>query len=191
MIFFFVFFNMGPFARKIEKKKKILLPQRWIATKSFQTFPEFLSSTSSQSYFFTVLIFLYFFKFYETLKFNMESRWEIIKYGISGKWLIIDRNWWKFVTRAPRNSICRVLFGSGHFTSFWGHSLLFAKFPIFRFQKVAAPAVLIQLQPNFVESMENMVEYGLLPFLAICQKLKTPWHFNFLLTQDHMGLNFT
>ncbi len=61
------------------------------------------------------------------------------------KRLIIERNGWKFGTRGPRNSICMIRFGSGLFSSLWGHSMHYAKFLVFRFQKVTAPTVFIQL----------------------------------------------
>ena len=35
----------------------------------------------------------------------------------------------------PRNSLSRVLFGSGHLSSVWGHSVHFAKFSMLRFSK--------------------------------------------------------
>ncbi len=46
MIFFFVFFNMGPYGR--ENFKTLLLLQ--MAAESFQTFPTFSSQWSSQNY---------------------------------------------------------------------------------------------------------------------------------------------
>ncbi len=155
---------MGPYGS--QNCKTLLLPQ--IATKSFQTFPEFLSSVSSQSYFFKFLKFCIF-----QILWNFEiwhgSQWEIIKCGISWKRLIVEQNEWKFGTRGPRKCICRLLFRSGHLSSVWGHSVHFAKFPMLKFQKATAPTVFIQFQPNFMESMVIREEYRLLPFLAICQ----------------------
>ncbi len=51
----------------------------------------------------------------------------------------------------------------------------------------------IRFHPNFMKIIIVMGEYRLLQpvlFLAICQKLKILWH-NFLLTQDHMGLEIS
>ncbi len=66
--------------------------------------------------------------------FNLADNRKIIKCAISGKQLAVERNGWKFGTHSPRNSLCRVLFGSGHLSSVWGH-VHFAKFPMLRFSK--------------------------------------------------------
>ncbi len=47
----------------------------------------------------------------------------------------VERNESKCGTHGPRNSILRVLFGSGHLSSVRGHSVHFAKFPTLRFSK--------------------------------------------------------
>ncbi len=55
--------------------------------------------------------------------FNMGVNGKIIKCAISWKRPTVERKGWKFGTRCPKNSICRVLFRSGHFSSLWGHSV--------------------------------------------------------------------
>ncbi len=45
----------------------------------------------------------------------------------------VEGNGWKFRTRGTRNSICNVLFGPGHLSSVWGHSVHFEKFLILTF----------------------------------------------------------
>ncbi len=61
LTFLGIFANMEPFS------KTLLLPQ--IASKLFQTSPEFLSQTPSQGIFFGFLKCCIFFKFYDSLKF--------------------------------------------------------------------------------------------------------------------------
>ncbi len=55
-------------------------------------------------------------------------------------------------------------------------------------KNLLSPTVFNQFQPNFIVSMLVMREYKLLFFWEICQNLKILWHFEFLLTQDHMRL---
>ncbi len=67
--------------------------------------------------------------------FNMGVNGKIMKCAIPWKWPTMERNGWKFGTRSLRNSLCRVLFRSGHSSSLWGHSVHFAKFPMLRLSK--------------------------------------------------------
>ncbi len=57
----------------------------------------------------------------------------------------------KIVTRGHRNSIFRVLFMSNSLRSIWGHSVYFANFRCYDFQKSTALTVFIRFQPNFLQ----------------------------------------
>ncbi len=76
----------------------------------------------------------------------------------------------KFGTRGPKKSICRVIFGSGHLSSVWGHSVHFAIFPMLRFSKGHCPHGFRPISTNFYGQHGNQGGIQLLHFLAICQK---------------------
>ena len=69
------------------------------------------------------------------LKFNMGVNGKIVKCAVSSKQVTVERNGWNSVTCRPIYCICRILFVSGSSSSVCGHSVQFAKFPMFRFQK--------------------------------------------------------
>ena len=71
-------------------------------------------------------------KFVTLWNFNMGVNRNIMKCAISWKWLTVERN-----DENLRLVVLgtRVLFGSGHLSSIWGHSVHFAKFPMLRFSK--------------------------------------------------------
>ncbi len=92
---------------------------------------------------------------------------KFIKCGISGKQLIVERNGWKFGTRSPTNSICRALFGSGHFSSFWGHSLHFANFPILGFSEGYCSQHFHPITTKLCEKHGNQGATQAVPFLAL------------------------
>ncbi len=95
-----------------------------------------------------------------------------MKCAISWKWLTIEQNGWKFGTSGPRNSLCRVIFGSGHLSSVWGHSVHFAKFPMLRFSKgYCCPS----FHPNSTKhywKQGNQGRIQAITILAICQIIK-------------------
>ncbi len=79
--------------------------------------------------------------------------------------------------------IYRVLFVSGHFSSVWGHSVHFAKFPMFcRFSKGYSSHIFIQFQPNFMESMVIRGEIQLLLFGHL-PKIKKILHLKMILNK--------
>ncbi len=67
--------------------------------------------------------------------FNMGVHGEILICAISWKQLMIEWNWWQFVTHSPRNYICSLLFLSESLSSVWNHLVHLAKFWMFRFSK--------------------------------------------------------
>ena len=85
---------------------------------------------------------------------------EILKYAISWKRLAVERNGQKLGTRASMYCTCRVPFMSDSVSSFWGHSVHFAKFPTSIFLK-GTPPVFIQFLPNFMKGMVIRREFNL------------------------------
>ncbi len=72
-----------------------------------------------------------------------------------------------------RNSICRVIFRSGHLRSVWG-PVHFATFPKVRYLKaghyiLVDPTVFIQVKKKNLQKVCFRRKYRLLHFLAICQ----------------------
>ncbi len=155
------------------------------ATRPFRTFPEFLFSTPSQSSFFRFLTFV-FFKFYETLEFNMEVNGN---HKLDNILKTADRRAkrMKIGTWGTSNSLCRVLFGSSHFTSVWGYSVHFAKFPMLRFSKGCYFHSCHPIWIKFYGKQGGWGGYRQLLFLAenIYDILKC------LLIQYHMGLEIS
>ncbi len=71
--------------------------------------------------------------------------------------------------------VCRVLFGSGHLSSVWGHSVHFAKFSMLRYSKGYTSCSHSQFHPTSTKPYRKHPFRGkhrLLLFLAICQILK-------------------
>ena len=106
----------------------------------------------------------------------MEGNGKIMKCATSWIWLTVERNGWKFGICGPRNSLCRVLFGSGHLSSVWGHSVHFAKFPMLRLSKGYCSHNFYSISTKLYRKHGNQGEYMLLAFLALCQKLQIWWH---------------
>ena len=104
--------------------------------------------------------------------FNMGVNGKIITSAIYWKRLVVERNGWKFGTRSPRNSIRRVLFGSGHLSSVWGHSVHFAKFPVLRFSKGHCCYTFHPISTKLYWKHGNKGKIQDITFLAICQILK-------------------
>ena len=77
------------------------------------------------------------------------------------------------LSRGPRNSICRLLFGSGQLSSVCAYLVHFAKNLMFRFQKAT---FFIQFPTNLTEIRgkfgENTFSTGYYFFLAFCQIVK-------------------
>ena len=112
-----------------------------------------------------------------------SGSWGIIKCGTSWKWLIVERNGWKFGTRGPRKSISRVFDHSRSFGSFefiLGHLVHFTKFPVLRYSKGHGSHGFHPFWTKPYRKCGNQGEYRLLTFLAIRQNLKTLWLFDFL-----------
>ncbi len=97
----------------------------------------------------------------------------------------------KIVTRGHINSICRVLFGSGHFSSVWSHSVYFAKFSDVEISKATAQAQsfnLISSKPY--RKQVNRIQA--INFVAMIRekKFKNYGILKFLFTQDYLGWKF-
>ncbi len=104
--------------------------------------------------------------------FNMRVNGKIMKCAISWKWLTVERNGWKFGTRGPRNSLCRVLFGSGHLRSVWGHSVHFAKYPMLKFSKGYCCPSFHPVWTKLYWKHGNPGRIQAITIMAICQILK-------------------
>ena len=107
---------------------------------------------------------------------------------VYGKYLIVERNGWKFGTRGPRNCMCRVLFRSDSEFSLGSFGSLCKLSDVELFKRLPPP----QFSFNFNQTLwkvwyseGNTGYYFLdnLPNLIYC-RLK------FLLTQDHIVLEF-
>ena len=69
-----------------------------------------------------------------------------------------------------RKCICRVLFMSDFFSSVWGHSVHFAKFPMLRFSK----GYYCQFPSNFNQSLWKVwYNQGIPPFILLNRLVKT------------------
>ncbi len=97
---------------------------------------------------------------------------KIMKCAVSWKWLTVERNRWKFGTRGIRNSMCRVLFGSGHLSSVWGHSVHFVIFRMLRFSKGFYCPSFHRISTKLYGKHGNQEKIQAITFLAICQILK-------------------
>ncbi len=96
------------------------------------------------------------------------GKWEIIKCGISWKWLAVERNWWKLGTRG--NPYVGYFSGQVIWVQFGVIRCTFAKFPMLRFSKgYFSPS----FHRKFMEIIANTGHY----FSAYLPKLKTIWHF--------------
>ncbi len=68
-----------------------------------------------------------------------------------------------------------------HFLKVSRHSVHFTKFPILQFLKLSSSPNFHPIHPNFMQ--------GIVIIQAVtCQKLQKLWHFELLLTQNHMQL---
>ncbi len=77
-------------------------------------------------------------------------------------------------------------------SSFWGHSVHFANFPMLRFeiQKSTAPTFFIQFEPNFTESMQS----GKIQAINFSDKLpnfKSIWQFEDKLPDLHCHYSYS
>ena len=104
--------------------------------------------------------------------FNMGVNGKIMKCAISWKQLTVEQNGWKLGTCGPRNSICRVLFRSGHLSSVWGHSVHVPKFPMLRLSKGYCCHSFHPISTKLYGKYGNHGGYRILPFLAVYQILK-------------------
>ena len=112
-------------------------------------------------------------KFYGTLTFFVNTeQWENLKCGISQKRLIVERNGWRFGTRATTVHLCRALLMLDCLSLVWGHLVHFAKFPTLQF--FLQLCSFHNFHPNFIQ---GIISYRLSLFLVIGQKLQKLWHF--------------
>ncbi len=134
-----------------------------------------------------------FFLIYDTLKLTCESMGNHKTWNI---WKTAGRraNGWKFGTRGPRNSLCRVLFGSGRLSSVWGSIGALCKISDVKiFKRLLVPP----FSSDFNQTLWKVWwsgegGYRLLLLLAIRQKLKKKlWHFDiFVKTGPYGAGNF-
>ena len=115
--------------------------------------------------------------------------WELMgkpKIEIYRKRLIVERNGWKFGTRATTVHICRVPWIHDSLNLVWGHSVHFAKLPIPWFSRRYSFNSFIRFQPNSIQSIIIRDNIGCY-FLAICHKLKILWHFEMFVNTGACG----
>ncbi len=111
------------------------------------------------------------------------SQLENLNCGISRKWLTVEWNGWNLGLRVPLNTHMEVTFDARFIEFGWGWFCALRKISKFTIFKT--------LFLYFIQSIIIMGLYRLLLVLAICQKLKKIWHFEFFLTQDHMPLEIS
>ncbi len=78
-----------------------------------------------------------------------------LKCGITQKRLIVEQNERKFGTQGTTVHICRVPLMPDSLSLVWGHSVHFAKFPIFL--KLGSSSNFHPIHPNFVTTLATMV----------------------------------
>ena len=117
--------------------------------------------------------------------FNMEVNGKIIKCAVSWKQLALEPNGWKFGTHSPRNSTCRVLFGSDHLSSVWGDSVHFAKFPMLTFSKgyYSRSFHPISTKPHRKHVYSGKIQG--ITYSSYLPKFKSTWRFEDKLPQLH------
>ncbi len=104
--------------------------------------------------------------------FNMGVNRKNVKCAIFWKRLTIGQNRWKFVTHSHMYCICRVLFVSDSFSSVWGHSVYFAKFPMLCSKGYCSHSfhpIWYKIYGKYC----NQGEIQVIIFIVICQILKT------------------
>ncbi len=90
-------------------------------------------------------------------------------------------------TRGPRQSICRVLFGSGHLSSVWVIRCTLVQFSTLRFLKGYCSHSFHPISTKIYGNHGNRGKYRLLPFLVICQMLNV--HVYGTLKISHLSYN--
>ncbi len=139
-----------------------------------------LSSISSQTYFLRFLKFCIF-----KILWNLTWDFNNFNMGVNGKhkmWNISKTagrraKLMKFGTRRPRNSLCRVLFGWGHLSPVWGHSMHFAKIPLLRFSKGYCSHSLHPISTKIYGNHGNHVGIQAISFSGYLPNFKRIWHF--------------
>ena len=90
-------------------------------------------------------------KFMARWNFNMGGNGKIPKGGISGKWLIVERNGWKVGNRGPRIYICRILLMPNCLSGLGFIRCILLNFRFYDLSNVT-PSVFIRFHPNFIQS---------------------------------------
>ncbi len=107
--------------------------------------------------------------------------WVIVKFAVSWKLPIVERNRWKKY---------RVLFMSDSLRSFWGHAVHAAKFLMWKYSRVLFPHFTFNFNQKFMINMLAMGECSLSCFWRSV-KLKFLWQFKtFVNTRPYGAGNF-